>query len=97
VHWVMTEYRCFLFAPEDDPSGGERIYVAAETFQAKTDAEAQVKAHGICRRRRHAHGFEIWQADTLVHRHSPQKSATKQPKDRSRPKAKVIAGDLSEH
>ena len=65
----MPEYRCYFFGPDDQPSGGDRVYAAVESFVVRTDDEAKLKAHALYRRRNQPHGFEIWQADMLVCRH----------------------------
>lgn len=96
VNGVMTEYRCFLFGPDDRPFGGDRNYVAAETFDAPSDAEARTTAHEICRRRDHKHGFEVWQSDALVHRHHPMMSEPDKPKKRSRRKRELATGETDD-
>ena len=65
----MLEYRCYFFGPADQPSGGDRVYAAVETFVVRTDDEARLKAHTLYRQRSQPYGFEIWQADMLVCHH----------------------------
>ena len=74
----MVEYHCYFFGPDDQAYSRQRVYAAAERFEARTDDEARMKAHMAFRRLEQAHGFEVWQADMLVYRHaSPSLAAGK--------------------
>jgi hypothetical protein len=64
----MPEYRCYFFGTGASVFGAPRVVEAAENLRADTDEQARLLAETVYRRRRnHVHGFELWQADRLVH------------------------------
>jgi hypothetical protein len=57
----MGQYRCYFFGI------GNKIDEADE-IEADSDAEAQIRAETLYRKRSNqVYGFEVWQAARLVH------------------------------
>jgi hypothetical protein len=69
---VLLDYCCYFFGPITTSSFGASSSIdGVENFCAETDQNARMKAETMYRQRcNHVHGFELWQANRLVHRES---------------------------
>jgi len=65
----MSDYRCYFLRPATLYFGAPSTIAATETFLAETDEQARLIAERLYRTRSNQiHGFEVWQANRLVHR-----------------------------
>ena len=65
----MPAYRCYFLGVGVARSHARPSIESAENFVAECDAEALREAEALYRTRvNQVHGFELWQANKLVHR-----------------------------
>jgi len=65
----MPAYRCYFLGAGMAQSRTRPSIESAENFAAEGDAEALRQAEALYRTRvNQVHGFELWQANKLVHR-----------------------------
>lgn len=69
----MSDYRCYFFGFTTAFGNAANAIEAGESFFAITDEEAQLRAESVRRRDNHPlRGFELWEGNRLVCRHSAE-------------------------